>query len=637
MGLLRGIETSRANRPEDLDRISRTESGATMPQFFPVNNPFNLVPQASFGGLTGAASVTYENRFPKRGADTLFTWSGSLSKTTGAHTLKTCVWAERSRNFEGQDGDFAGNFNFGRDVNNPNDANHPYANALLGNFLSYSESTTRPWEQGRPTLLEWFAQDNWKLGRKLTVDYGARFGWAQPYHSFRREEAGWIPGRFDPSRQVKLIEPVSVGNKRVGRHPITGEIFPAAAIGAIAPGFGDPYNGTVNTLVERDYPQGLRENSGVKVAPRFGFAWAPFGNGKTAIRSAFGLYHRLREQANRQVGTSYNPPMQENPMIYYENLGTFINSRGVNFPSNTTGFSRHWPVMRAMNFNFGVQQNVGFGTVVDVSYVGSLARHLMRGRNLNSIAFGSNFNPANQDPTNPGKPLAAAFLRPYVGYNDIVLYDYGSNSSYHSLQATVNRRFARNVQYGLSWTWSKAMNYGDTDTGQVSNQIDPKVWNYGKAGFDRTHVLAAHWMWEIPKASRRWNNAFSRQVFDGWQVSGIASFSSGAPSGIGLSFVTAIDITGSPTDGARVVVVENPVIPKSERTFSRNFNTARQGRKLAAWRVVGHVSRLVHRPEEIAGLAAGETRLESCPTARNRRAAQRDKDLVVQRPSGRRR
>ena len=572
-GVMRQYESHSANQ-EDTDRVTRSRASVNIPQFHPENNPLNLVPQASFGGISAAAGVTYEPRFPIRGSDTLFTWSGNLSKTAGTHSLKFGLWAERSRNFEGNSANFAGQIAFDRNVNNPNDSNHPYANALLGNFSSYSESSTRPWVQVRSTLLEWYAQDNWRATRSLTLEYGVRFGWGQPYHSYRREDAAWVPGQWDPAKGVKLIEPARDGTRRVGRHPVTGEIFPLPAIGAIAPGVGDPFNGTVDTRTNRSYPQGLRYNSGLKAAPRLGFAYNVGGKSTTAIRGGWGLFYRIREQSSAALGTWSNPPLRTDPVIYFGNLNTFIGSQGLLFPTATTALTTDWPVARTMSMNFGVQQKIGFGAVLDVAYVGSLGRHQLQGRNLNSIPFGANFKRENQDPTTPGVPLAAAFLRPYVGYNNITLYEYASNTSYHALQATVNRRYAKGLLFGASWTWSKAMDYVDADTNDVSSQINPKVWNYGKANYDRTHVLSTSVVWDIPNGSRSWSNPVSRAVLDHWQLSGIMSFSSGAPLGIGLGFVQAIDITGSPTDGARVVVVEKPTIAKSERTFSRNFNTA---------------------------------------------------------------
>jgi hypothetical protein len=97
------------------------------------------------------------------------------------------------------------------------------------------------------------------------------------------------------------------------------------------------------------------------------------------------------------------------------------------------------------------------------------------------------------------------------------------------------------------------------------------VWDYGLAGFDRTHMLKADFIWELPKTP--WNNAIVKRVLHGWQVSGIAGFISGPPLGIGYSTTYATDITGTATQGARIVVTQDPVLPKSERTFSRNFRT----------------------------------------------------------------
>ncbi|MEO7653537.1 MAG: hypothetical protein ABIZ80_24020, partial [Bryobacteraceae bacterium] len=225
-----------------------------------------------------------------------------------------------------------------------------------------------------------------------------------------------------------------------------------------------------------------------------------------------------------------------------------------------------------MNFSFAVQQNIGRGTVVDAAYVGSLGRHLLWNRNINEIPLGANFDAANADvTTTPRVALSQAFLRPLIGYNNVTMRDGGSSSNYHSLQVTGNRRFARGLQFGASWTWSKALDYNDTDGDTVTTLAPIRAWNYGLAGFDRTHVVKLNWLWESPKTP--WSNIAARTVLNGWQLSGITSFVSGQPLTVGFSQVVATDLTGTPSISPRIVLTGDPVLPESERTFSRNFRT----------------------------------------------------------------
>jgi hypothetical protein len=362
-----------------------------------------------------------------------------------------------------------------------------------------------------------------------------------------------------------------VSGQRVGVHPVTGQVYPAALIGAIAPGTGDQYNGMVATSKTNDYPRSLIDNRGVHLAPRFGFAYDVTGKGKTAVRGGFGMfYNRLN------LDTMLNPfstqaPLVENPTVYYGTLNTLLSSSGSITPQAVIGIDRAGKVPLVMNFSLSVQHSVGRGVIVDVGYSGSLARHLMWQRNLNAIPFGTNFLAKNADPTSPSSPLSPAFLRPLMGYNNISLRETASSSNYHSLQVSGNRRFARHMQFGASWTWSKAMDFNDNDTDTVSTLVPVRVWNYGLASFDRTHVAKLNWLWDVPGPKSK--NPVVKAVLADWQVSGIASFVSGSPLAVGYSFTTAVDTTGSPTDGARIVVTGNPVLPKGERTFSRNFRT----------------------------------------------------------------
>ncbi|MFB3826561.1 MAG: carboxypeptidase regulatory-like domain-containing protein [Bryobacteraceae bacterium] len=556
---------------EEMRRNQRDSIGYRLGQFNPAANPLKMIPNATYGGVTSPANLIIEGRFPLRTTHDSFSLTNNLTKSFSAHTVKGGVYYDRIWRNAANAVVFNGAFDFGRNVNNPLDTGYAYSNGVLGIFNSYNEASNRPFLHFRLSNIEWFVQDNWKVTRRLTFDYGMRFALVLPLFEQDNLVSGFVPSRFDPARAVKLIAPARSGSSRVGVHPVTGQVYPAANIGAIAPGTGDPDNGLVVTAKDASYPRSLIDNRGVHFGPRLGFAYDVFGNAKTAIRGGFGMfYNRQNLDAVLNPFTTQSPLVQT-PVITFGAMATLLSSSGLLSPQNVLGIDRAGHIPTVMNFSLSVQQRIGFGTVLDLGYSGSLGRHLMWQRNLNAIAFGANFDPRNLDPTVANTPMPAPFLRPMQGYNDVNFREWASSSNYHSLQASANRRFARGLQFGASWTWSKAMDFNDDDTGTVSTLVPVRVWNYGLASFDRTHLLKVNWLWDVPKSGL--SNPVARRALDGWQVSGIASFVSGAPSGVSYSTTTSTDITGSPTDGARIVVNGNPVLPKSERTFSRNFRT----------------------------------------------------------------
>jgi hypothetical protein len=141
----------------ELGKLQKKTYGYTLGQFHPELNPLGIIPSVSFSNITNAANITYDERTPLRGADTLITFTDNITYTLASHNLKAGFYAERARNYEGATSTFAGNFTFSNDTNNPLNTGYAYSNAVLGNFTQYAEASFRPSGEGRQSLVGFFS------------------------------------------------------------------------------------------------------------------------------------------------------------------------------------------------------------------------------------------------------------------------------------------------------------------------------------------------------------------------------------------------------------------------------------------------------------------------------------------------
>ncbi len=557
----------------ELDKFSRVKAGINIPYLYPSNanaNQYHLIPVASFGGVPSAASFSADTRFPLHTINRRYAIADNLSKTWTSHTFKAGFFLQATNRNYGSFGTYYGSFDFGNNANNPLNTGYAYSNAMLGVFNSYTEASNRFLWKLRGYGAEWYGQDTWKVNRKLTLNYGLRLS----YISLRTADgpiAGSVfnPGLYNPAQKVALYQPVLSAGVRAALNPLTGQTANAILIGAVVPNSGNFTNGMA-LASDPQVPKGFMNNPGLLPSPRFGFAYDPFGNGKTSIRGGFAIMYET-EKTNADLQPA-NPPAQFNPTVYYGTVSSGINSNAAAFlPPNVTGrdFAGHVPT--TYSASVGIQRSLGWGTVLDVAYVGVLGRHNLAILPLNNLPYGVRFLPSSQDATTGGK-LPDNFLRPISGYGSISQYEYTGSSNYHSLQTQVNRRFAQGLQFGAAWTFSKALDYGG-EYGTYAQYASRRVWNYGEAGTSRKYILSVNWLWEIPRISKLTNEVALKTLFDNWRISGIATFVSGAPSSIGFSTTTGVDLIGG-GDGQRIVLTCNPTLPKSEQTFDRFFNTS---------------------------------------------------------------
>jgi hypothetical protein len=544
----------------EINKVLRSQIGYNLGQWYPNANASGFIPRFSFGGVPSAPNVSYDNRLLTGGTDFTFNLSDSVLITRGSHNIKVGFDVYRIREYEGEQSIFSGTFDFGKNTLNPLDSNYAFSNAALGVFNSYTESNIRYGANMRQTLFEWFAQDSWKMSKRLTIDYGVRWTWAGEMHPNNPgQQSVFMRNLYVPGQSPPLYAPVTQGGVKYAQNPITGELLPGAYVGLFVPGVGNPASGGVTYGVDKNVPTGFVNQPGVLWGPRLGFAWDVFGNGRTAIRGGGAILYNPR--LSKWSNMVNNPPAILTPITYYGDMRTFLQTGGVLSPSNTQGFNVNNKTPDNYNMTLGVQQDMGHSILLDVSYVGTLGQHIPQTLAINTVPYGTHFLPQYTG------GVTDNFFRPYPGYNNVSWTDNAYNSNYHALLLSINRRFSNGLQFGFSYTFSKFMDY----TG-IPIYRPLRAWSYGFDGSDQTHNAVLNLTYNLPRLSRMVNNnKVVKWVFDDWTLAGIAQWVSGTPATIGLSTVQGTDLTGG-GDGQRVNVVGNPNSTGS--TFYQWFNTA---------------------------------------------------------------
>ena len=475
----------------------------------PFTDPYGRVPAVTISNLSSVAAPSapyFERNIDKNLYD-------NFSKIIGNHTIRagaTVQWMRKTENGPVGPGSFSFNTLFG---------NPAFANFLLGNAASFTQSNPDTIPNLNYFNLEAYVQDDWKVTPRLTLNLGLRWSYFPPPSDANNTLVNFDPALFNPAA-APIINPSpsgSGGNFVAGQgvtpaNYVNGLIYPAGAacsnIQKITPNATcSPFGSIVNPTSNNNF------------GPRFGFAWDVFGTGKTAIRGGYGIYYDRTLNGIWEQNAFGDPPRVQTvtiPNTFFDNPTAGAATTRLNPVNLTVTGTPTFKVPSYQDFNFTVEQEVLQNTVITLAYVGTLGRHLLGDVDLNQV-------PVSVRQANPTVALNA--LRPYLGYGTITSRAPVFLNNYNSFQFSLNRRVSNGLTLGIAYTWSKnlATNPADRSTG-VADTYNYNL-DYGPPSINTPYVLVTNYVYDLPFFKDQ--KGFIGHVLGGWEWSGITTLESG--------------------------------------------------------------------------------------------------------------
>ncbi len=524
--------------------LDRNKLGAAFTQLYPNANLTNSIPdvQASPIGW-GLGNPGWHND----GKDYAFTENVTFVKRS--HVLKFGFSYTRDDKKQTATWPMTPSINFNGSSSMPLDTGSGLANLMLGNFQSLSQNNAAIYPYFRFLAYEAYAQDSWKVSKRLTVEYGIRFEHMVPTFTVTR---GGTPG----GEGTWKLYTVDLTKYNAGKRPVidlnSGKLVgdPMTALSPLGL-VCDPCSGV---------PRGFSPAKNL-FAPRIGFAYDVFGNGKMAIRSGFGVFHERLRQNNFNFGAGGGWPNASNASALYGNVANIDTSVTAGTPQITPPGLNVWPVDNTMpsiySWYVGVQKELPGRFSLDVSYSGNHSIHLMDQRKVNAVA-------ANTFVTNPNLSQSVNYkndaLRPYYGWGSLTAVETLSYSRYNAMMVRVSRRFANSVAVNFNYTRSKAMDIVDNDSDNIINPFNMRQ-NYALAGYDLPNVFTTDVIYDLPKV--KGGGALVKTVVNGWEVTGIFRAQSGQP----ISISSNGDTKGVDSGGQYADLVGDPYAGQNKQRW----------------------------------------------------------------------
>ncbi len=369
-----------------------------------------------------------------------------------------------------------------------------------------------------------FIQENWRASHRLTLNLGLRWEYYPPYTG--QNNTGTFVAGVQSTR------------------------FPSAPLGLLTSG-------------DRGIPDGALHTPWNTFAPRIGFAYDLFGDGTTAVRGAYGIYYSpiqqeilndlVQQPFSRSVTVAQTPSLvtpfspSPDPFPYTPTPSNAVFLSGASISGLSAGDNK---IPSVQQFSLGVQQQYGSKWSSDIYYAGNVGRHLYVILDDNSPIYSTTCTGATcgttigENARRPYQPMPAIYT-----FGAISIAAPAANSSYHSLQAVIDRRFNRLFSLEANFVWSKLAGLGDP-----TNAYDLRS-SRGLLNIDLPINFSASYILVVPDPRRF--GSLGRVVLSGWEFNGITILRSGQP----IDVVSGIDTNFDGNNNDRPNVAGNPNLP----------------------------------------------------------------------------
>ena len=528
--------------------VARANSPDVNPTL-PYAGGLGVIPSISIANGTGVSSAGIYNDYNRN-----HNAYGNVTKVLGQHTVKAGITYNHYQKTENVTGNASpypqGTFSFvnstaptaaqlaalGQNVMVPSNFANSFANFLIGNanggFTQGSQALTPDIQE---SLYEAYVQDDWKVKPRLTINLGVRYSYfGQP------TDGNGLLSNFDPATYVRGNAPTITST---GTLCLTGTCANANGLNSGAPnpnadllngvilgtpgnnGHASPFGGQVGSTQAKNF------------APRFGFAYDVFGDGKTSFRGGYGIAFDESAVSIYEQNIFANLPYVN--VNSYTTAG-FDNPAGgtasVNLaPPTLVGTPVVYKTPYTQQFSLDVQTAMTPTLLLDVGYFGDLGIHLQGKVDLNTLEPGAFAAAGLKSNAVSG---CAAFvsqtcerqlnqIRPYPGYTALNVVQTVFSSNYNGLQVKVQKKFSGRSYIDANYTFSKALTNAQADYTAGPQNLYNINADYGRASIDRSDILTVDGVWELPWF--REQKGLVGHVVGGWEMSGIYALNSGLP------------------------------------------------------------------------------------------------------------